>query len=209
MQIMNRIASSRLFARVKKTRRAGFNLVEAAIVLGVVGLVIGGIWIAAAQVRQAQRVSELAQDILFIVRSARNLFPLQNYPAAGAVTNVSSVALNAGVFPSSYKYLSSQASAISSNGTVIRINLGRSGVTPQIRILVYVNGGRESQLTLAECTQLAVRLGGIEKNTVNNLQRVQFNTTGGSGLGISYPPISLATGTCPATTGYLEFWYNP
>lgn len=33
-----------------RQRRRGFNLIEAAIVLGVVGLVIGGIWISAAAV---------------------------------------------------------------------------------------------------------------------------------------------------------------
>ena len=36
-------------ALAKKSKR-GFNLIEAAIVLGVVGLVIGGIWVAAAKV---------------------------------------------------------------------------------------------------------------------------------------------------------------
>lgn len=34
--------------------RLGFNLIEAAIVLGVVGLVIGGIWVAASAVRNNQ-----------------------------------------------------------------------------------------------------------------------------------------------------------
>jgi len=41
-----------------KTARA-FSLIEAAIVLGVVGLVIGGLWIAAASVNENRRMQEL------------------------------------------------------------------------------------------------------------------------------------------------------
>jgi len=53
-------------------RQSGFNLIEAAIVLGVVGLVIGGIWIAAASVSMkmntnAQGIRSLPADICTIV----------------------------------------------------------------------------------------------------------------------------------------------
>jgi len=40
-----------------KTTQHGFNLIEAAIVLGIVGLVLGGIWIAASSVMERQRES--------------------------------------------------------------------------------------------------------------------------------------------------------
>lgn len=45
-------------------RRRGFNLIEAAIVLGVIGLVIGGIWVAAAKVQQNMRVNDAEKLIL-------------------------------------------------------------------------------------------------------------------------------------------------
>lgn len=41
--------------RPTHTSRHGFSLIEAAIVLGIVGLVIGGLWIATASVREAER----------------------------------------------------------------------------------------------------------------------------------------------------------
>lgn len=40
-----------------KDKKYAFSLIEAAIVLGVVGLVIGGIWVAAAAVQETMRVN--------------------------------------------------------------------------------------------------------------------------------------------------------
>lgn len=48
---------------VAKRSRRGFNLIEAAIVLGVVGLVIGGIWIAASSVRQRMAINDIEVGI--------------------------------------------------------------------------------------------------------------------------------------------------
>lgn len=42
-----------------QTSRRGFNLVEATIVLGVVGLIIGGIWVAASAVTTTRRTEEI------------------------------------------------------------------------------------------------------------------------------------------------------
>lgn len=55
-------------------RKRGFNLVEAAIVLGVVGLVIGGIWVAASAVTNNLKITDTKKAILSISQGARNLF---------------------------------------------------------------------------------------------------------------------------------------
>jgi type II secretory pathway pseudopilin PulG len=44
--------------------RKGFNLIESAIVLGVVGFVIGGIWVVAASVQENQKVNSLANGLI-------------------------------------------------------------------------------------------------------------------------------------------------
>lgn len=80
------------------TRRSGFNLVEAAIVLGVVGLIIGGIWVAANAVNEQRRVSQTVSNILQIEQNVRRLFP------QGLRSNISIVQLmttdlsNSGLF---------------------------------------------------------------------------------------------------------------
>lgn len=57
-----------------RCRASGFNLIEAAIVLGVVGLVIGGIWVAAAAVMESNRQSQTLKDILTITENLRRRF---------------------------------------------------------------------------------------------------------------------------------------
>ena len=62
-------------------RRRGFNLVEAAIVLGVIGLVIGGIWAAASSLSESRKVSLAATGTLKAVDNIRKMFPgPQMYP---------------------------------------------------------------------------------------------------------------------------------
>ncbi len=63
----------RIFMRPEKCR--GFNLVEAAIVLGVIGLIIGGIWIAASQVSENMTASELSKGFLSAMTEIENKVP--------------------------------------------------------------------------------------------------------------------------------------
>ncbi len=67
--------------------RRGFNLVEAAIVLGVVGLVIGGIWVAAAAVQSNLRKSDASKGLIQIVQNVRNLYYGQTPTANGDITS--------------------------------------------------------------------------------------------------------------------------
>lgn len=63
-----------LFSRQKQ--KAGFSLIEAAVVLGVVGLVIGGIWVAAAAVAENQRQSTVLQQTTTIIHNIRQRWPI-------------------------------------------------------------------------------------------------------------------------------------
>ena len=61
-------------AMTARKKRRGFSLIEAAIVLGVVGLVIGGIWYAAASVQQSQRINETSDGIIAMCDQLTNLY---------------------------------------------------------------------------------------------------------------------------------------
>ncbi len=67
--------------RQRHNQKKGFNLIEAAIVLGVVGLVIGGIWVAAAAVKDRFEEKHFYEQISHVVRVAQKLLP-QSIPLA-------------------------------------------------------------------------------------------------------------------------------
>lgn len=50
----------------RQTKRRGFNLIESAIVLGVVGLVIGGIWVAASAVKHRRYEQKFLEGFLVL-----------------------------------------------------------------------------------------------------------------------------------------------
>lgn len=58
----------------RHNHKRGFSLIEAAIVLAVVGAVIGGIWVAASAITTNRRIEEASQGILRVVTEAQNIF---------------------------------------------------------------------------------------------------------------------------------------
>ena len=58
----------------RKSIRRGFSLVESAIVLGVVGLVVAGIWKATGPVRAKQQLDQTVNDVIGIVSNTRWFF---------------------------------------------------------------------------------------------------------------------------------------
>ncbi len=60
--------------RLKSIRR-GFSLIESAIVLGVVGLVVAGIWVAAANMYENKKVDDLVSETMSIFYKAQELYP--------------------------------------------------------------------------------------------------------------------------------------
>lgn len=69
-------------------RRKGFTLTEAAIVLGIVGLVLGAIWVAAGAVSSNNKTRMTVQDLQAIAHNIRDIFAEQ-----GGVTDSGSGAL--------------------------------------------------------------------------------------------------------------------
>lgn len=61
----------------KFTHKRGFNLIEIAIVLAVIGLVIGGIYVAASSVTDNQRKQKAQAQLLTIVQNMRSAYANQ------------------------------------------------------------------------------------------------------------------------------------
>jgi hypothetical protein len=64
----------------------GFNLIEAAIVLGVVGLVIGGIWVAASAVQENLRTKRMQEGITSIYQGILSQY--KGFDAGGGGTTL-------------------------------------------------------------------------------------------------------------------------
>jgi len=100
-------------------KRSGFNLVEAAIVLGVVGLVIGGIWVAASSVTEKRRLSAASTAILQLVQSLRGSLTGQPLPNSWLWTN--ELVINGGFLPANW---TSNASLTIFNDAGYAVNTG-------------------------------------------------------------------------------------
>lgn len=66
-----------------KYRQRGFSLIEAAIVLAVVGLVLGGIWVAAAAMYENYKVNKTVEGIFSTARNIQNLISIRDAEAFG------------------------------------------------------------------------------------------------------------------------------
>ncbi len=81
-----------------KNKKRGFTLTEIAIVLGIVGLILGAIWVAAAAVYTNMRISNSNRHLLVITQNVRSLFATSTI--TGSADGVITTSLiPAGVFP--------------------------------------------------------------------------------------------------------------
>lgn len=80
--------------------KGGFSLIESAIVLAIIGLVIGGIWVAASSVHHNQRTARISAAVVSMVQAIRTNVPLANYPVgSNQETNITAYAINSGIAP--------------------------------------------------------------------------------------------------------------
>jgi type II secretory pathway pseudopilin PulG len=62
------------FVPSRSAARLGFNLIEAVIVLGIVGLIVGGIWAAAGSAYENMRLENASNGLLSLVHAIRNAY---------------------------------------------------------------------------------------------------------------------------------------
>jgi len=84
---------------LRKTSR-GFTLTELAIVLGIIGLILGAIWVAASKVYQSNRTDTAVKEIQTILSGYRSLYSTHAVDTgAGSWTDLTCVGVNSGFFP--------------------------------------------------------------------------------------------------------------
>ncbi len=85
------------FVLFRKNRRQAFTLTEAAIVLGVVGIVLAAIWGAASTVSRNKSVNRTVEYQAMIVQNMRSLY--KSRPLQTGTTNFTELMMKAEIFP--------------------------------------------------------------------------------------------------------------
>lgn len=76
-----------LSSLTKRGSRAGISLTEAAIVLGVVGVIMTGLWSVVESVREAARQERMVSQMIQTVQNIRDIYKGMSGTAAGDLTN--------------------------------------------------------------------------------------------------------------------------
>ncbi|MGE0109896.1 MAG: type 4 pilus major pilin [Bdellovibrionales bacterium] len=173
-----------LSPRRASAHRRGFTLTEAAIVLGIVGLILGGIWVAAGAVYNNQRVSTTTTQIMQIVNGIRSL-----YATSTTFTGDETDLANAGVIPRDMLVLDA------SNAVTDVVNVWNGQVTiaaaaPATSFTITIE-----DVPRAACSSLLVKFTGPGRDSGLEEAGTTPLTVGGAGL-----TVPQATAECSDAT---------
>ncbi|MER2520096.1 MAG: type 4 pilus major pilin [Bdellovibrionales bacterium] len=177
--------------------RRGFTLTEIAIVLGIIGLILGAIWAAASAVYNNMRSSRAQQEILTVAQNIRAMYATQSALDTSATNDTY---ISAGVFPSDSTV--EDAAGGGASGKVAKNPWGGN-------LIVQANSGDSSQFDVImeyvpqnACITLATSTTGTGRDSGLVNMKVE-NTTIGSSSGSPDFPVkaSAAASACQKQTG--------
>jgi prepilin-type N-terminal cleavage/methylation domain-containing protein len=110
-------------AAEREHKKRGFTLTEIAIVLGIIGLILGAIWVAAAAVYTNMRVARSSQELLQITQSIRSLYATSTVTGGTDGGDITASLIPAGVFPTDSLPTGASSTIVNSpwNGATIHI----------------------------------------------------------------------------------------
>jgi Tfp pilus assembly protein PilE len=162
--------------RATVSREAGFNLIEAAIVLGIVGLIVGGIWAAASSAYENMRQQAASKNLLSFAQAIRGYYANSG---AATISTTMSDAITQGLVPADMR-----------QGTTAAASPWATPVTLGTGAIVGVN-------------TFGILFSGLEQSTCINLINRNTNSAGGAGLiavaGTATMPTTLSSFPLPAT----------
>ncbi len=126
---------------------AAFSLVEAALVLGVIGLVIGGIWVAAAQANNNSKINEVVQGVLQIVegvRAAHAGLPWPDQVIDSSSVNITTWAIYAKVVPADWVKTNIIVTPFGYNPSATTANAVKATVSASGEFILIDMAGTES-----------------------------------------------------------------
>ena len=156
----------------RQNHKRGFNLIEAAIVLGVVGLVVGGIWVAAANIRQNMKIDETYTKTMSAINKLMRLYPPRVVAGiAGAMPITENELLLMGVFPEEWRKTAGSFTFIKNPFGIMNVS-GRSYLAGSIMIHRWrITAGNKQA-----CVKLLIAFG---KHVPHTIHSIDTDTTTG------------------------------
>ena len=183
--------------RTQLHTQKGFTLIEIAIVLTIVGLIIGGIWLAASTVFTNNKARALSADAIQVIQNTKTLFGGQGAQASATGMTVS-LAYTSGIFPADMMAGTAAAPHVitpfNTDPTVDGFDIPAATATT----LQFQFGKGAQGLPSNACTQLLTTLGGsqnIQKLGITQLMGGATDVTPAAGASLS---AATAAASCVA-----------
>ncbi len=170
----------------------GFTLIEIAIVLTIVGLVIGGIWLAASTVLNNNKKTEATRQVIQIVQNTKNLFANQT-GASPATGFTQAIAISSGIFPAGMVVGTNVRHPFATVTTSDSVTL--TGATNTVT-LVLGAAGAGLEFPRDACIEVVSRVATLENFSRYGIASV--NTTLNSGSTLNAGTLAAV---CPNATG--------
>lgn len=148
--------------RRRLAAQKGFNLIEAAIVLGIVGLVVGGIWVAATSVYANLRSKTASDQLVKITQSVRSLYATSASMGTLAAVDVTALMAQANILPGDT--MTTTAAATTSANTANPWN-GQVGIVATAAANATAFAVVFSNVPPAACVDFVMRNGGSAHDT--------------------------------------------
>ncbi|HEU0117105.1 MAG TPA: type II secretion system protein [Alphaproteobacteria bacterium] len=201
-------------------KRRGFTMVEIAIVLGVVGLIIGAIFTASSHVRYKMQVNDASNELSQISINIRNYYSgrqtsyaalngaraLNATPSAADFTYYTGLfnAATANIFPSEMiagGFVNNQWSQVAAN--TAQAALAGSAGNPVQYVIEYNNLAQGPCTDLVVGNSLADRTTALVKVVVTGSAATTF-----SGTSLPVSPIPAGTACNAASTNIVDWYYS-
>ena len=166
----------------------GFSLIESAIVLAVVGLIIGGIWVASAATMQSMKITDTINGVLYISKSVQMLVSYSNASRLADNAVLDSMIIGAQGFPANWVTGNTIKHPFGSQLTVVSRNDGGP-----MRFRVDL-----AKISAASCITLVMRMTGIarDRNRVGDRTDISL-----AYVAVNWPSPTLDTTTFPVSLG--------
>jgi prepilin-type N-terminal cleavage/methylation domain-containing protein len=164
--------------------RRGFTLTEIAIVLGIIGIILGAIWAAAAMVYENNRTKESREQALAVINNWRSIYGSRQVDVATDGTDMTQLTVNNSFAPS--EMLTTATGACLPGGTAVTCFLAGPWTGSQVNVEAYQTHNAVA-VTYSNMTQTACNhFGNAIADAAGLIETIINGTT------LQFPPLGTA-----------------